>query len=103
VLFVGYQSEGTRGRRLLEGEPQIKIHGQLVPVKARLAQVSGFSAHADWKEVLRWMDGFTSKPKQTLLVHGEEKALAAMKQRLDQRGWPAAIPSHLETVELATP
>lgn len=101
VLFVGYQSEGTRGRRLLEGEKEIRIHGQFVPVQARVAQVSGFSAHADWKEMLRWMDGFTSKPKQTLLVHGEEQALAAMKQRLDGRAWPAWIPKHLETVELA--
>ena len=100
VLFVGYQSDGTRGRRLLEGEDEIRIHGQMVKVKARLFQLSGFSAHADWKEMLRWMEGFKSPPKQTLLVHGEEKALAAMKERLVARGWPTYVPRHLERVEL---
>lgn len=101
ILFVGYQSEGTRGRRMLEGEERIKIHGQEIPVRAQLVQLSGFSAHADWTELLKWMDGFTAPPRQTLLVHGETGALAAMKERLTARGWPAAVPQHLEKVELA--
>ncbi|MBS1149507.1 MAG: Metallo-beta-lactamase family protein, RNA-specific [Myxococcaceae bacterium] len=101
ILFVGYQSVGTRGRRMLDGEKEIKIHGQMVPVLAQLVQVSGFSAHADWVETLRWMDGFTSPPKQTLLVHGEDKALEALKARVEAKGWKVAIPRHLETVQLA--
>lgn len=101
VLFVGYQSEGTRGRRLLEGETELKIHGQLVPVRAQILQVSGFSAHADADELLRWMNGFTTPPKQTLLVHGELKALAALKARVEAKGWPVHVPTHLETVTLA--
>ncbi len=101
ILFVGYQSVGTRGRRMLDGEKEIKIHGQLFPVRASLLQVSGFSAHADWVEMLRWMDGFTAPPLQTLLVHGEEKALLALKQRVEAKGWHVAIPRHLETVQLA--
>lgn len=103
VLFVGYQSVGTRGRRMLDGEKEIKIHGEMVPVRAKLSQVSGFSAHADWKEMLRWMDGFRSPPRQTLLVHGEPSALIALKERLDERKWPAYVPAYLEKVELAVP
>ncbi|MFL5347195.1 MAG: MBL fold metallo-hydrolase RNA specificity domain-containing protein [Hyalangium sp.] len=101
VLFVGYQSEGTRGRRLLDGEKELKIHGQLIPVEAEIRVVSGFSAHADWTETLRWMKGFESPPRQTLLVHGEPDALQALKARVEAQGWKAAVPHHLERVELA--
>jgi metallo-beta-lactamase family protein len=101
ILFVGYQSEGTRGRRMLDGEPTIRIHGQEIAVRAHLTQLSGFSAHADWQEMLKWMDGFTAPPKQTLLVHGETSALAALKTRVEARGWPTYIPQHLERVTLA--
>jgi metallo-beta-lactamase family protein len=101
VLFVGYQSEGTRGRRLLNGEKELKIHGQMIPVEADIRVVSGFSAHADWTETLRWMEGFESPPRQTLLVHGEPSALQALKNRVEARGWKAAVPQYLERVELA--
>ncbi len=101
VLFVGYQSEGTRGRRMLDGEKDVRIHGQDVPVRAQLLQVSGFSAHADWQEMLRWMDGFSSPPKQTLLVHGETRALEALKARVSAKGWKTHVPAHMERVELA--
>ncbi|WP_224360945.1 MBL fold metallo-hydrolase RNA specificity domain-containing protein [Hyalangium versicolor] len=101
VLFVGYQSEGTRGRRLLDGEKELKIHGQMIPVEADIRVVSGFSAHADWTETLRWMEGFESPPRQTLLVHGEPAALQALKQRVEAKGWNAAVPQYLEQVELA--
>src|SRR5581483_8036673 len=103
VLFVGYQSTGTRGRRMLDGEKEIRIHGQPVPVRAALVQVSGFSAHADWQETLQWMDGFKTPPKQTLLVHGEPSALSALSERVKARGWNTYVPRHLETVELARP
>ena len=100
VLFVGYQSEGTRGRRLLDGEREIRIHGQMVRVEAEIRSISGFSAHADWREMLRWMDGFEAPPRQTLLVHGEPPALAAMAARVRERGWAAHVPEYLERVEL---
>lgn len=100
IVFVGYQSVGTRGRRMLDGEPTVRLHGQEVPIRAHVKQISGFSAHADWSEMLRWMDGFTTPPKQVLLVHGEDAALAALKARVEAKGWPTAIPRHLERVEL---
>jgi metallo-beta-lactamase family protein len=101
VLFVGYQAEGTRGRRLLDGEREIRIHGEMVRAEAEIRNIGGFSAHADWREMLRWMDGFDAPPRQTLLVHGEPPALAAMARRVRERGWTAHVPEYLERVELA--
>ncbi len=102
VLFVGYQSEGTRGRLLQDGATELKMLGQMVPVRARIEVVSGFSAHADHNEMMRWLDGFSSPPEKIFCVHGEQKALAAMKARIEARGpgWHAEIPGHGETVEL---
>src|SRR5262249_25720741 len=100
VLFVGYQAEGTRGRRLGGGEPEIRIIGQMVKVNAQIISVSGFSAHADWQEILRWMKGFQSPPKQTLLVHGEPPALEGLRARVAATGWSVHVPDYLETVQL---
>lgn len=100
VLFVGYQAEGTRGRRLVEGEKEIRILGEMVKVNAQIMSVSGFSAHADWQEMLRWMKGFQSPPKQTLLVHGEPPALEALRARIAVNGWAVHVPGYLETVQL---
>ncbi len=100
ILFVGYQADGTRGRRLIDGEKEIRILGEMVKVNAQIAAVSGFSAHADWKEMLRWMEGFQSPPKQTLLVHGEPPALEALRRRVAAKGWPVRVPVYLETVQL---
>jgi len=100
VLFVGYQAEGTRGRRLVEGEKEIRILGEMVKVNAQITSVSGFSAHADWQEMLRWMKGFRSPPKQTLLVHGEPPALEALRGRIASNGWAVHVAGYLETVQL---
>ncbi|HLT29151.1 MAG TPA: MBL fold metallo-hydrolase [Myxococcaceae bacterium] len=103
VLFVGYQAAGTRGRRLVDGEKEIRIHGRMVPVRATVKTLAGFSAHADATEAMRWLDGHDTPPQQIFCVHGEERALQAMQRRLIGRGLRAYIPSHLETVALATP
>jgi metallo-beta-lactamase family protein len=70
VLFVGYQAAGTRGRQLLEGAETVKIHGQLVPVGARVERIDSMSAHADAGEMMQWLRGFTKAPRITYLVHG---------------------------------
>lgn len=101
VLFVGYQAEGTRGRRLLNGEKTLRLLGETIEVRAQILNLSGFSAHADWTEILRWMDGFTTPPAQTLMVHGEPPALEALRARVAAKGWNAAIPRYGETVTLA--
>jgi metallo-beta-lactamase family protein len=96
VLLVGFQAAGTRGARLQAGEPEIRIHGEMVPVRARVATVSGFSAHADHAEVSRWLATLPAPPRRVFCVHGEPEALAAQAGRLRALGWNAVVPSHLE-------
>jgi metallo-beta-lactamase family protein len=100
VLLVGYQAAGTRGWSLQNGAATLRIHGEDVPVKARVASVEGFSAHADEAEISRWLATFPSPPRRTFLVHGEPTALAASKERLDRMGWASHVPVHLEEVSL---
>jgi metallo-beta-lactamase family protein len=100
VLLVGYQAAGTRGWSLQNGAATLRIHGEDVPVKARVAYLEGFSAHADEAEVSRWLATFPSPPRRTFLVHGEPGALAAAKERMDRLGWPCHVPRHLEEVAL---
>lgn len=79
ILFIGYQAVGTRGRQIKDGEPQVKIFGQIIPVRAQVAAIEQFSDHADTPEMLEWMKSFTAAPKQTYLVHGEPAAAAALR------------------------
>ncbi len=100
VLLVGFQAAGTRGASLRDGAATVRIHGEDVPVKARVAQIDGFSAHADEDEIGRWLATFGSPPGRTFLVHGEPAALQAARARMGRLGWPAHVPSHLEEVPL---
>jgi metallo-beta-lactamase family protein len=100
VLLVGFQAQGTRGWALQTGAPTVRIHGEEVPVKARVASVAGFSAHADEAELQRWLGTFPAPAGRTFLVHGEPPALEAARQRMDRLGWPCHVPVHLEQVRL---
>jgi metallo-beta-lactamase family protein len=101
LLFVGYQAEGTRGRALQGGNTEVKIHGQMVPVKAHIETISGFSGHADYREILAWLMGFNRPPKQTFIVHGEPDASRAMGEKIQkQLNWPVTIPKHGQSFEL---
>lgn len=94
VLFVGYQAAGTRGRRLVEGEPEVKIHGEMVPVRAHVEQIDGLSAHADASELMIWLGRRQRDPERVLLVHGEPPALEDMAERLgSELGWSCEIPA----------
>jgi metallo-beta-lactamase family protein len=101
VLLVGYQAAGTRGWSLQNGAGTLRIHGEEVPVRARVASISGFSAHADEAELSRWLATLPAPPRRTFLVHGEPTALAAARGRCDRLGWAATVPGHLESFELA--
>ena len=101
VLLVGYQSEETRGRRLLEGAQTLKLRGDVVPVRAKIAQMSGFSAHADWQEEDRWLARAPSPPGRVFLVHGEPAALEAQRTRLSARGLRVQVPAPGEQVQVA--
>ncbi|MFN3840406.1 MAG: MBL fold metallo-hydrolase RNA specificity domain-containing protein [Cyclobacteriaceae bacterium] len=101
VLIAGFQAEGTRGRRLLDGEKTIKIFGEHIPVKCTIEYISSMSGHADMPELFRWLGGFKEKPKITFTVHGEGADLQAYAQNLRTRlGWNVAVPKYLESVQL---
>jgi metallo-beta-lactamase family protein len=101
VVIVGYQAEGTRGRRLLEGEPTLRIYGHDIPVKAKVYHIEGLSAHADQEELIDWAEGFCEKPKLTFVVHGEKASADTLAFKLkDELGWNTAIPQYLESFVL---
>ena len=102
VVFVGYQAAGTLGRRVADGEKQVKVLGQWVPVRCRIEKIGGFSAHADWKEVVRWLEGMPSAPKRVFVTHGELEAADAMARHIQERfGWQIEVPQYGEKFELA--
>jgi metallo-beta-lactamase family protein len=99
VLFAGFQAEGTRGRQLIEGAAEVKIHGRFVPVRAQIEKVNSMSAHADRGEILRWLGAMPAPPGRLFLVHGEPRPMDALKALIHERlGWDAHTPSHGETV-----
>jgi len=101
VVFVGYQAAGTTGRRVLNGEPEVKIMKSWIPVRCRVEKVQGFSAHADWKAVIRWLEGLPNTPKTVFTTHGEPDAAAAMAGHIrDRFGWNVTVPQYRQSVEL---
>ena len=101
VLMVGFQAEGTRGRQLVDGAVAVKIHGQMVPVHARVEQIGSMSAHADSEEIVRWLGGFTRPPRTTFLVHGELGAMQALDAAVRAKlGWTTRMPALREVVTL---
>ena len=101
IVFVGYQAAGTTGRRILDGEREVKIYGQYVPVRCRRERIGGFSAHADWSEVLRWLEGMPQAPRRTFITHGEPEAAEAMRGHIVERfGWDVVVPQYGDQAEL---
>ena len=101
VIFVGYQAAGTTGRRIQDGEREVRIMKSWVPVRCHVERVEGFSAHADWKAVIRWLEGLPNTPKQVFTTHGEPDAAAAMAQHIrDRFSWNVVVPEYEQRVEL---
>src|SRR5207248_1562023 len=101
IVFVGYQAAGTRGRRIIDGEPEIKLLGETVPIRARIEQISGFSGHADWREVLRWLADMPAPPRRTFITHGEPEGAAAMAGHIRERfGWEVTVPGYGDEAKL---
>lgn len=101
VVFVGYQAAGTTGRRIIDGEKEVKVMGKWVPVRCRIERIGGFSAHADWKEVLRWLEGLPAPPRRVFNTHGEPVAAQAMRDHIAERfGWRVDVPQYGDRVEL---
>lgn len=102
ILFAGFQAGGTRGDRLLKGESEIKIHGQLIQVRARIENIGALSSHADYAELIDWLKGFKSLPRKIFLTHGESDAAEFFKKKLEEAfGVDVVIPHYLESFELS--
>jgi metallo-beta-lactamase family protein len=102
VLFVGYQAAGTTGRKVLDGSRFVRIMKDDVPVRCNVRRIGGLSAHADWKEVLRWLEPLEqTPPRRVFTTHGEPEAAAAMAGHIRERfGWRVDAPQYGEHVEL---
>jgi len=101
VLFAGYQAEGSRGSRILEGEKTIRIFGEEIPVNCHVREVHGLSAHADQTELMHWLSFIKKAPKLTFITHGEIESATTFSQLIEEKlGWKTIIPEYLQTVNL---
>lgn len=102
ICFVGFQAAGTTGRRILDGEPEIKIFKELIPVRCRIKKIGGFSGHADYKELLSWLEPLDKvAPRHVYITHGEPEAALAMQGHIKERfGWNVHVPAYGDVVEL---
>lgn len=101
VLLAGYQAAGTRGDRLLRGDREIKMFGVMVPVRAEIVNIDGFSAHADHDELISWLDRAEKPPRGVSLVHGEERAVDDLRCGIEETlRWRVHIPEYRETLDI---
>ena len=98
ILFVGYQAEGTLGRKILNGAKKVHIFGEEISVNARIEMIDGYSGHADCEGIINWMRNFKQFPKRVFLVHGEEKAINSLAEKVKEEfGVEPVIPSREES------
>lgn len=101
VLFIGFQAPGTRGFLIKNNAPEIKIFGDIVPVRAQVAALEQFSDHADPPELLQWLHTFRNQPAMTYLVHGEPDAAGQLRDLMKKKlGWTVEVAQYLEKVEV---
>ena len=101
LLIVGYQAEGTRGRKLLDGEKEIKIYGRMIPFRMQIEKIEGLSAHGDQNDLLSWLSDLKKEPSHIFIVHGEPDQSEAFKQKLKEvKNWSAEIPRLDQSLEL---
>ncbi len=95
ILFVGYQARDTLGRRILERPPEVRIFGEARPVRARIENIEGFSAHADRRGLNRWLDAFQTPPRRVFVCHGDADVSETFAAEIrKKRGWTAIVPSY---------
>ena len=101
IAFPGFQVAGTRGARLVAGEREVKIFGEMVPVRAEISHLEGFSGHADAEELMQWLAGFERAPRHTFVVHGDPEATDALRFRIgNELGWSVSVPPHGQPVDV---
>jgi metallo-beta-lactamase family protein len=101
VLFIGFQAPGTRGFAIKSKSPEVKIFGDIIPIRAQIAALEQFSDHADPPELLQWLHTFRSQPATTYLVHGEKDASGQLQELMKKElGWNVQVAQYLEKVEV---
>ncbi|SEL89204.1 metallo-beta-lactamase family protein [Butyrivibrio sp. ob235] len=101
ILFVGYQSIGTTGRAIIDGADEVKLFGEVIDVEAEICKMTGLSGHADKGGLIRWIQGFTEKPKKVFIVHGEDSACTSFANCLkDEYGFNTYAPYSGTEVDL---
>ncbi|MGA2065893.1 MAG: MBL fold metallo-hydrolase [Thermoguttaceae bacterium] len=101
ILFVGYQARGTLGRQILDGRREVRLHGRMRLVRARVEQIAGLSGHADRESLLAWLRHFAHPPRQLFLTHGEEQSALALAEEIRQElHWTVTVPEYRQVVEL---
>jgi len=100
ILFIGFQAHGTKGRFLVDGAKEIRIHGKIYTVRAQIEYLDALSCHADYNEILTWLSSVKSSP-EIFLVHGEQGAGASLAQKIQDRyGWNVTVPAYGQTAHL---
>ena len=95
ILFVGYQAAGTLGRIIVDGAKKVRLMGKQYPVRARVSQINGFSAHADRDELFRWLSSLKRPPKHIFVVHGEPEAAKKFADFINSKtGWNTSVPEY---------
>lgn len=98
ILFTSYQAPGTLGRQILDGQPEVRIHGRFYPVLAKVEQIHGLSGHADRSGLRRWVGAFRQPPRRVWIHHAEPAAAEAMLLYLrNELGWDAELPQYQQT------
>ena len=101
IVFTGFQALGTRGADLLNGKGEIKIHGELRPIRAEVALIDTLSAHSDAEETIAWLRQIRHPPQMTFITHGEKEAAAALQAKItDELGWRTQVPTFQQSFEL---
>jgi metallo-beta-lactamase family protein len=101
ILFSGFQAGGTRGAALVAGATHIRIHGEVFPVRAEVAQLQNASAHADADEIIDWLRQLPMAPRRVFVTHGEPAASDALRARIERElRWPASVPEYRDVVSL---
>lgn len=101
VVFIGFQAPGTRGFSIKTGAPEVKIYGEMVPIRAEIVTFEQFSDHADTPELLEWLRTFTNKPALTFLVHGDADAAAQLRARMAKElGWKTEVAEWMQKVQV---
>jgi len=101
VIFIGFQAQGTRGFTIKSGAQEVKIFGEIVPIRAQVAAFEQFSDHADTPELLQWLRTFSNKPVATYLVHGDPAASSQLRDTMTKElGWKVQVAQWMEKVQI---